>query len=91
MLNLTKKVNSTRLSIINTVWGRYCFKRFFFGITYARDALQQSLDQLISDLDNTTCVADNIFGWDRTEAEHDIHSTQKLNTKMCNHRYKTRP
>ena len=49
----------------NTPWAN---KKLSFGITCG-EAFQQSLVQVISDLDNTQCISDDMFIWGRTETE----------------------
>ena len=54
---------SQLLTIFNSPFGRYCFKRMPFGIKSAQEVFQKRMCQLLGDLPGVETDIDNILVW----------------------------
>ena len=57
----------------NTPYGRYCLRRFPFGLVSAQDVFQKKVDQIFEGLPGVVAIADGIVVIGKTETEHDKH------------------
>lgn len=63
--------DSCHLTTFITPFGRYCFKRLPFGITSAPEICQRRMSDLLSNLEGTEAIIDDIVIYGRTVQEHD--------------------
>ena len=69
--NMKLDDESKLLTIFNTPYGRYCFRRLPFGLVSAQDVFQKKVDQTFEGLPGVVAIADDIVVFDKIEAEHD--------------------
>lgn len=88
--------DSCKLTTFITPMGRYCFKRVPFGITSAPEIFQRKMTELITGLEGTEAIIDDVLIYGTNREEHDkrleavirrIHeSGLKLNRDKCEFR-----
>ncbi|KAK2708133.1 hypothetical protein QYM36_013897 [Artemia franciscana] len=61
---------SSDLTTFNTVFGRYCWKRYPFGLVSAQDEYQKKTEEAFEGID-IGLIIDNIAGMGATDEEHD--------------------
>ena len=62
---------STLYTTFITPFGRYCFKRFPFGITSAPEFFQKKMSVILTNLDGVICMIDDILIYGHNQEEHD--------------------
>ena len=76
---------SSKLTVFQTPWGRYCFHRMPFGITPAPEIFQMKLDQTLEGLKGVFKIADDIIlitGQGETEREADEDHNRNLKSLL---------
>lgn len=63
------------LTTFRTPFGRYCWKRFPFGLSVSQDLFQAKMDQILEGLHGVASIADNIVVYGKDEEEHDRNLT----------------
>ena len=74
---------SSYYTTFNTPFGRYRFKRLFFGLICSHDIFQQKLDEAFERLPGVTGIVDDILVYGQTKDEHDSnlrHVLQRAQT-----------
>ncbi|KAK2710841.1 hypothetical protein QYM36_012133 [Artemia franciscana] len=61
---------SSELTTFNTVFGRYCWKRYPFGLVSAQDDYQKKMEEALEGIE-IGLVIDDIAGMGDTDEEHD--------------------
>ena len=62
---------SSELTTFNTVFGRYCWKRYPFGLVSAQDEYEKKMEEAFEGID-IGLIIDDITGMGATDEEHDI-------------------
>ena len=62
---------SSTLTTFITPFGRFCFNRFPFGITSAPEHFQRRISDILTGLDGTVCMIDDVLVYGRSQEEHD--------------------
>ena len=62
---------SSLLTTIITLLGRYRWERLPFGMKVSAEIFQRKLNQTLRGLDGVVCVADNLVVFGRDEEDHD--------------------
>jgi len=70
--------DSTELTTFITPVGRFCFNRLPFGITSAPEHFQKRMSAILSGLEGTLCMIDDVLITGATQAEHDQRLTAAL-------------
>jgi hypothetical protein len=88
--------DSSRLTTFITPFGRFCFTRIPFGITSAPEIFQREMTSMLSGLDGTEVIIDDILVYGKTLDEHNSRlektleriqeSGLKLNKDKCEFR-----
>lgn len=63
------------LTTFRTPFGRYCWKRFPFGLSVSQDLFQAKMDQILEGLHGVASIADDIVVYGKDEEEHDRNLT----------------
>lgn len=69
---------SSKLCTFNTPFGRYRFTRLPFGVKSAPEVFQRVISEMVSDLEGTEAIIDDILIWGTTKEEHDIRLKKVL-------------
>ena len=67
--------NSQKHTTFIAPFGRYCYCRLPFGISFAPEHFQRRMSNLPEGLDGIICLMDNILLFGSTQKEHDIRFT----------------
>lgn len=62
---------STELTTFITPFGRFCFNRIPFGITSAPEHFQKKISTVLTGLEGTLCMIDDVLVAGATQEEHD--------------------
>ena len=62
--------NSKSYLTINTHKGLYSYNRLVFGIAASPSIWQRTMDQVLKDIPNTSCIPDDIIITGKSEEEH---------------------
>ena len=62
---------SSLLTYFNTLFGRYKYFRYSFGLKVSHDIFQQKMDQVLEDCEGAIGISDDICVYGRTTAEND--------------------
>ena len=76
--------DSSKLCTFNTPWGRYWWKMLPFGLTCSGDVFQGKMDTVFRMLDGLSRIADDTVMHGKSEAEHDQHIINVLDTAKEN-------
>lgn len=63
--------DSTRLTMFNTPFGRYCFRCLPFGISSAPGVFHKTVQQLFEGFTGVRSIHDDIIIWGKDKTEHD--------------------
>ncbi len=75
---------SSRLCTFNTPWGKYRWTRLPFGLTVSGDVFQEKMDGTFGKLEGISGIADDTFVHGNSEATHDQHIINILDTARVN-------
>ncbi|PFX17897.1 Retrovirus-related Pol polyprotein from transposon 17.6 [Stylophora pistillata] len=75
---------SSKLCTFSTPWGKYRWKRLPFGLTCSGDVFQEKMDNVFGNLDGLSGIADDTFVYGKSEAEHNQHILNVLDTAREN-------
>ncbi|XP_031571846.1 uncharacterized protein K02A2.6-like [Actinia tenebrosa] len=81
---------SKKFLTINTHMGLFQYNRLVFGITSAPAIWQQTMDQLVGDIPNTTCLIDDILITGPTEGKH-MENLEKVLKQLSVHGLRANP
>ena len=70
--------DSALLTTFISPFGRFCFNRLPFGITSAPKYFQKCMSEILSGLDGTVCMMDDVLVYGRCQEEHDRRLTAVL-------------
>ena len=76
MVELDKE--SSLLTTFATPFGRFRYNRLPFGIVVSQDVFQRKMDEVFSDLQGITGIADDTFVYGSSEEEHDKNLLRRL-------------
>ncbi|XP_060079959.1 uncharacterized protein K02A2.6-like [Ylistrum balloti] len=68
---------SSKLCTFNSPFGRYRFTRLPFVVKSAPEVFQRVITEMVSDLEGTEAIVDDILVWGTTKEEHD-HRLQRV-------------
>ena len=79
---------SALLTIFITSFGKYCFNRLPFGITFTPEYFQNCMSQVLDGLKGVICLLDDVLVYGATQAEHNtnleaVHPSVTLNREKC--------
>lgn len=63
------------MTTFHTPFGRYCWKRWPFGLSVSQDLFQAKMDQILEGLHGVASIADDIVVYGKDEEEHDRNLT----------------
>ena len=75
---------SSTFSTFSTPWRKYRWKRLPFGLTCSGEVFQEKMDNVFGNLDGLSGIADDAFVYGKSEAEHDQHILNVLDTAREN-------
>ena len=75
---------TSKLCTFSTPWGKYGWKRLRLGLTCIEDVFQEKMDNVFGNLDGLSGIADDTFDYGKSEAEHDQHILNVLDTAREN-------
>ena len=75
---------SNKLCTFSTPWGKYRGKRLPFGLSCSGDMFQEKMDNVFGNLDGLSGIANDTFVYGKSEAEHDRHILNVLDTAREN-------
>ena len=70
--------DSALLTTFISPFGRFCFNRLPFGITSAPEYFQKGMSEILSGLDGTVCMMDDVLVYGKCQEEHDHRLTAVL-------------
>lgn len=59
--NIEVHPDSVHLLTFNTLFGRYAYKRFPFGLVSSQDVFQRAVNETFGDIPNVYCIANDIL------------------------------
>ena len=62
---------SSLLTCFNTPFGSYKFSRLPFGIKFAPEVYQRTMEGLFGDIEGCDLIVDDLIVWARNHEEHD--------------------
>ena len=75
---------SSKLCTFSNLWGKYGWKKLPFGFSCCRDMFQEKMDNVSGNLDGLSGIANDTFVYGKSEAEHDRHILNVLDTAREN-------
>ena len=70
--------NSSLLTTFITPFGRFCFNRLPFGISSAPELFQRRMSNLLTGMEGTVCLMDDILIYGSSQEEHDARLCKVL-------------
>ena len=58
------------LTTFITPWGRFCFKRLPFGISFAPGFFRKMMEKILIGLEGVVCLMDDILTYGENSKEH---------------------
>ncbi|KAK2720264.1 hypothetical protein QYM36_004222 [Artemia franciscana] len=80
ILLLTER--SSFYTTLSTVFGRYRWKRYPFGLLSVQDEFQRQMDEIFEGFEGIRILVDDILVYGKSQEEHDNRLWQSLNTPV---------